>query len=166
MRLREALQRMLAGWQDDLAPPWRAVLGNVELCFESCALDHECWPGERIIPARKTAPPRDAPVERTRSTPSMAFILRKSVRSSSARIRILNHPGPPDVHLSKGILLGVAHSVADSLARIIQVLAFARTHRNRYLAGDRAWSQLIRDARASRVRLEPPRQLFIHLERQ
>lgn len=57
-------------------------------------------------------------------------------------------------------------AVADSLRRIVQAIMVARTGAQSYTAGDRAWSQLAKDAHSGLLHLEPPRRLFDRLERE
>jgi uracil DNA glycosylase len=54
--------------------------------------------------------------------------------------------------------------IADSLRRIVQVLASARTRKRIYVTNDRAWQALIRDLQSGALKLEPPREMFDRLE--
>jgi uracil DNA glycosylase len=56
--------------------------------------------------------------------------------------------------------------IANSLRRIVQVLASARTGNTACVAGDRAWSTLLREVRCGSLDLEAPRELFDRLERE
>jgi uracil-DNA glycosylase len=55
--------------------------------------------------------------------------------------------------------------IADSLKRIAQVLASARTGRRAYVTGNEGWKDLVRDRYAGRLNLEFPRALYHRLER-
>ena len=59
-----------------------------------------------------------------------------------------------------------SQAVTDSLRRIVQAIMVARTGAECYTAGDRAWSQLAKDAHSGLLHLEPPRRLFDRLERE
>jgi uracil DNA glycosylase len=54
--------------------------------------------------------------------------------------------------------------IADSLRRIIQVLANARTGSAKYINGDQGWKMLVQDLHKGRLFLESPRRLFDHLQ--
>ncbi len=55
-------------------------------------------------------------------------------------------------------------AIADSLRRIVQVLANARTGTATYVDGERGWEVLVRDVHEGRLALESPRELFDHLQ--
>ena len=53
MNLGEALRETLEGWQADISPPWRDVVGDVSLAFENVDHKLELEPWEPIFPARR-----------------------------------------------------------------------------------------------------------------
>jgi uracil-DNA glycosylase len=56
--------------------------------------------------------------------------------------------------------------IAHSLRRIVQTLAYARNRNSAYTHGDGGWKKVISDLESGALTLEPPRQLFDHLERE
>ena len=53
---RAALMESLKGWQEDVHPPWRDVVGDVSLPFENVDPKFELEPWEPILPARLRQP--------------------------------------------------------------------------------------------------------------
>src|SRR5687768_3353017 len=53
VRLVDALEEMLDGWQDDLPASWRPVLAGVRLGFDACDPDCVIEHWEPIFPARR-----------------------------------------------------------------------------------------------------------------
>ncbi len=165
--LRTALRRALAGWQADLPPAWQTVFRGTELNFGSRALEYDLRPGEIILPGRKHAPLPGAPAG--------AHLFRAFDRIAPAEVRavILGQDPYPNPAWATGRAFeqgGLSEwpaesgRVADSLRRIVQVLASARTGNPAYVAHDRAWKEVIRDMRRGELRLEPPSRLFDRLE--
>jgi uracil-DNA glycosylase len=160
---------MLAGWRDDLTAAWRGVLDRTELNFNSPALDCDMRPGEIILPGRKRAPAPGAPAG------AHVFRAFDRVGPEDVRAVILGQDPYPNPEWATGRAFeqgGLTDwpqesaKVADSLRRIVQVLASARTGNKAYVAHDRAWGELIRDTRTGELNLEPPQRLFDRLERE
>jgi uracil-DNA glycosylase len=169
MKLRKAMQKMLTGWKKDLPAPWRAVLEDVDLNFEAVPSDLHFRSGDVIFPPRRHASIKDAPAN--------AHIFRAfdGLKLQEVRAVILGQDPYPNVSWATGRAFEqgnlsdwpVEHKfVADSLARIVQVLAYARTRKRRYLAGYRAWEVLVQDIHRGKLNLEPPAALFDYLQRQ
>jgi len=167
VKLRSALQSLLAGWDEDLPASWRKSLGETRLNWKTKTLEHNLLPGELIFPGRKRQPLSTAP-------PSAHFL------------RAFDHCNPNKV---RAVILGQdpysnpawatgrafeqgnlkqwpcrPQLIADSLRRLLQVIVAARTGNPSYAAGDRAWMKLIDDVRGGSLQLESPRQFFDRLE--
>jgi uracil-DNA glycosylase len=158
---------MLACWRDDLPIAWRTILDGAELAFESRALHREMQTDEIIVPGRKGAPALGAPKD--------AHIFRAFDNIDPAEVRALILGQEPYANpawatgraFEQGNLVNWPENrelIADSLRRIVQVLASARTRKRVYVANDRAWQTLIRDVQSGALKLEPPRELFDRLE--
>jgi uracil-DNA glycosylase len=167
--LRDALFKMLAHWRDDLATAWGAVLDPVELAFDSPAFRREMRRDELIVPGRKGAPAPGAPKD--------AHIFRAFDNIDPADVRALILGQEPYANpawatgraFEQGNLADWPENrklIADSLRRIVQVLASARTRKRVYVTNDGAWQTLIRDVRNGALKLEAPRELFDRLERE
>ncbi|HUB34195.1 MAG TPA: uracil-DNA glycosylase family protein [Bryobacteraceae bacterium] len=169
MKLRTALQTMLAGWEEDLSAAWRGAIGGVQLNWKSPVLDEEMLRGEIILPGRRAG---EVP-----GAPDGANPLRTFQKTDPAKVRAVILGQDPYANpmwatgraFEQGNLTewpDDQQKIAVSLRRIVQVLAAARTGDRAYTAGDRGWKQLTGDLRAGRLRLEPPRRLFDRLEKE
>ena len=70
---RAALRENLEGWQEDIHPPWRDVVGDVLLAFENVDPKLELEPWEPIFPAR---------LRQTWASPSASFFDAPSANGS------------------------------------------------------------------------------------
>jgi uracil-DNA glycosylase len=165
--LRHLLRKKLAGWKNDLPAAWRKILGETELNFESRALLCQCRTDEIVIPGRKG--------ELIPGAPARAHLFRAfdQLKPESVRAVILGqdpYPNPAWATgraFEQGNLTGWPvnrREIADSLRRIIQVLANARTGNTKYINGDQGWKMLVQDLHKGRLFLESPRRLFDHLQ--
>jgi len=147
---------MLAGWEEGLPGPWRAVVGGTELNWKSRVLNQEMLPGEIILPEH----------------PFRAF---ENINPKRVRAVLLGQ----DPYTTPAWATGRAfeqgslqewpenpYHVADSLRRLVLVMMSARTGRLSYVSSDRAWTAMLGDARTGRLRLERPREFFDRLERE
>jgi uracil-DNA glycosylase len=168
VRLRDLLRKEFAGWQEDLSADWRKVVGETELNFSNRAFDREWHPGEIIVPGRKDQPLSGAP--------SGAHIFRafEGLKPDHVRAVILGQDPYPNPAWATGRAFEQGNltewpanrgSIADSLRRIVQVLANARTGNTAYVAGESGWKQLVRDVKHGNVQLEHPRDLFERLQK-
>ena len=168
MNLRDALRAHLQDWKNDLSAPWRKAFADIELDFNRVRADLELHPGEFIFPARKNHPITGAP---PRSHIFRAF---DGIHPRDVRAVVIGQDPYPNFTWATGRAFeqgdlrrwtNNAREVADSLARIVQVLVAARTNNQIYVAGDAAWRQLISDNENGVISLEPPPELFNNLQR-
>lgn len=170
MNLRNALQTHLQDWKNDLSAPWRKVFDDFDLDFNNVRADLELHEDENefIFPARKGNPIKDAP---PRAHVFRAF---DGIHPRDVRAVVIgqdpypNHKWATGRAFEQGSLrewTSNARLVADSLARIVQVLVAARTNNPAYAAADSAWKQLVADNEAGVISLEPPPQLFNNLQK-
>ncbi|HEX8249420.1 MAG TPA: hypothetical protein VF599_14675 [Pyrinomonadaceae bacterium] len=168
MNLRNALQTYLQDWKSDLSAPWRKVFDGVDLDFDNVRADLELHEGEFIFPARKKNPIAEAP---PRAHVFRAF---DGIHPQDVRAVVIGQDPYPNVTWATGRAFeqgnlrewtSNARLVADSLARIVQVLVAARTNNPAYAAGDSAWKQLISDNETGVISLEPPPELFNNLQK-
>lgn len=169
MKLRTALARILVGWKNDLSPAWRNILAETDLNFESRTLDHEMDPEEVVLPGRKRSPLAGA-------TPG-AHLFRALEKSNPDKVRVIILGQEPYANpawatgraFEQGNLAEWPENsarIANSLRRIVQVMAAARTGNPAYTRGDGAWKKLVRDLRAGAIKLDPPPSLFDRLQAQ
>lgn len=167
MKLRTTLRKMLAGWKNDLATPWQELCADVELNLDSPTLNCEMRPGELIVPQRKQCPFPGAPQH------AHVFHAYDGIKFADIRAVIIGQDPYPNPAWATGRAFEQGnltkwpengYLVADSLRRVVQVLASARTGKSAYAVHDRAWKDLIKDVRSGLLRLERPRELFDRLE--
>ena len=168
MNLRNALQTYLEDWKSDLSAPWRKVFEGVDLDFNNVRADLELHDGEFIFPARRARPIEGAP---PRAHVFRAF---DGIHPRDVRAVVIGQDPYPNFTWATGRAFeqgnlrewtSNARLVADSLARIVQVLVAARTNNPAYAAADSAWKQLVADNDAGVISLEPPPQLFNNLQK-
>jgi uracil-DNA glycosylase len=169
VKLRTALCSMLAGWESDLPPRWRSVLGGTKLNWCSPALDYNVAPGEFILPSRKG---KCLPNAREDAHVFRAFDNTSPDEVSAIVLGQDPYPNPvwaTGRAFEQGDLSTWPEDpqqVAASLRRILLAIAAERTKDPSYTATDRAWKKLIADARHGLIPLEAPRELFDRLERE
>jgi uracil-DNA glycosylase len=160
---------MLVRWRGDLPIARRSILDGAELAFNSRAFDREVQADEIIVPGRKSMPVAGAP--------KGAHIFRAFDNIDPAKVRALILRQEPYANpvwttgraFEQGNLANWPENrelIADSLRRIVQVLASARTRKRVYVANDHAWQALVSDVQSRVLKLEPPRELFDRLEQQ
>ena len=165
--LRDLLRKKFAGWKGDLPATWRKFLGETELNFESRAFMCQCRADEIVIPARKG--------QAIPGAPARAHLFRAfdQVKPESVRAVILGQDPYPNPAWATGRAFEQGNltdwplsrrEIADSLRRMIQVLANARTGNVKYINGDQGWKILVEDLHKSRLSLDSPRSLFDHLQ--
>jgi uracil-DNA glycosylase len=165
--LRDLLRKKFAGWEGDLTPAWRNILGETELNFASRAFLRQCRADEIVVPGRKG--------ELIPGAPAQAHVFRAfdQLRPESVRAVILGQDPYPSPAWATGRAFEQGNltdwpesrrEIADSLRRIIQVLANARTGNLKYIDGDQDWKTLVEDFGKGRLFLESPRRLFDHLQ--
>jgi uracil-DNA glycosylase len=167
--LREAMRAFLTNWRADLSEPWRELLSSVEPAFEDVGADLELHDGEVIFPGRKGSPVPGAPPR------AHVFRALDGIRPSAVRVVILGQDPYPKLAWATGRAFEQGDitawprdrgDVAPSLARIIQVLAAARTGRSAYKRNDAAWRRVVDDLESGDLELQPPHRLFGELQRQ
>jgi uracil-DNA glycosylase len=167
VKLRDALRRTLAGWEDDLPASWRATLRGTELNYESRTLAGPMHPGELITPGRKGRSSLGSPAE--------AHIFHALDKTTPKEVRVVilgqepysNPAWATGRAFEQGDLEDWPENnrlIAASLRRIVQVLASARSHRHAYVSADRGWKALVRDVNEGKLDLETPSKLFDHLQ--
>ena len=165
--LRDLLRKKFAGWKGDLPATWRKFLGETELNFESRAFMCQCRADEIVIPARKG--------QAIPGAPARAHLFRAfdQVKPEGVRAVILGQDPYPNPAWATGRAFEQGNltdwplslrEIADSLRRMIQVLANARTGNVKYINGDQGWKILVEDLHKSRLSLDSPRSLFDHLQ--
>lgn len=126
-------------------------------------------PGEIIVPQRKQFPLPNAP---KRGHVFRAF---ETIGFFDIRAVILRQEPYPNPAWATGRAFEQgnlaewpenAHAVADSLRRIVQVLAPARVGKSAYVVHDRAWKGVVHDVRSGVLKLQRPSDLFDRLERE
>ena len=167
MLLRDVLRKKLASWKQDVPAAWHKILDDVALTFESRALNRRSSKNEIVLPGRKGESIPGAPV---RAHMFRAF---ERLKPDNVRAVILGQDPYPNPAWATGRAFeqgNLKHwpesrrEIADSLRRIVQVLANARTADAKYVDGDQGWKMLIEDLHRGRLSLEPPEDLFDHLE--
>jgi uracil-DNA glycosylase len=167
VKVRDALRRALAGWEDDLPATWRSVIGGTKLNFESRAFDATVHSGEIIIPRRRG--------KRVAGSPPEAHIFHALEKISPKDVRAVilgqepysNPAWATGRAFEQGNLKDWPENnrlIAASLRRIVQNLASARSRNNSYASGDPGWKTLVRDVQSGTLDLHVPRELFDHLQ--
>ena len=161
--LRDSFQTFLDRWPDDLAAGWRGVIGNAvpDVGVVGPALTLE--PNETIFPGRKDRGPAGARAD------AHVFRALDQIEPSRVRAVVLGQDPYPKSSRATGRAFEqgdlpewspTKSAVAESLRRIVQALAHARTGEPRYIDGDAAWGALVGDIRNGQLQIPPPRQLF------
>lgn len=156
--LRDAMQDILAGWQQDLDPGWRAALDHRELGFAAIDPELTLEPWEPVFPARRG---RTFP-----GAPKGAHIFRAfdGLDPAYVRVVILGQDPYPCAAFSTGRAFE-AGNVAEwreldkmfsvSVRTFMQLIAAARTGKASYAASTAAWKTLLADIEAGRNDIEP-----------
>jgi len=159
VRLVDALEEMLDGWQDDLPASWRSILGGVTLGFDAC--DPECrlehW--EPIFPARRG--------RRFPGAPAAAHILRgfDGIDPAGVRCVILGQDPYPEPGFATGRAFEAGNVAAwreldkmfsKSVRAYTQQICAARTGRAELARSFDAWVRLLAEIESGAVALEAP----------
>jgi uracil-DNA glycosylase len=160
--LRRALEEILAGWQDDLPTPWRAVGERTKLAFEDVDPDLKLEYWEPVFPVRrgKTFP----------GMPGGAHILRAfdGIAPEDVRCVILGQdPYPaPDFATGRAFEAGNVASwreldkmFSKSVRAFIQQIVAVRSGDGAYARSFADWPGTLNAIEAGAVDLEPPSRL-------
>ena len=158
-RLRSALRETLEGWQEDIHPPWRKVVGDVSLAFEDVDPKLEIEPWEPIFPARRN---RHFP-----GAPSGAHMLRAfdGLMPEDVRCVLLGQDPYPCPAFSTGRAFEAGNVArwreldkmfSPSVRAIIQLILAARTGDARYAPSFAQWPATLAAIESAAVELEAP----------
>ena len=159
MQLRAALAETLEGWQADVAPAWRGVIGDVELGFEQVDATLELEPWEPIFPTRRG---RTFP-----GSPAGAHLLRAfdGIAPGDVRCVILGQDPYPCPAFSTGRAFEAGNVArwreldkmfSPSVRAVIQMIVAARTGEARYARSFAEWPATLAAIEGGTVDLEGP----------
>jgi uracil-DNA glycosylase len=156
--LRDAMRDILAGWQQDLDPAWRAVVDGVELGYGAIdpALVLEPW--EPVFPVRRGRVYMGAP--------KGAHIFRAfdGIAPDDVRVVILGQDPYPCGAFSTGRAFEAGNVAwwrelekmfSVSVRTYMQMMVAARTGKEAYAASTAAWRSVIDDIETGRLQIEP-----------
>lgn len=167
--LRHALMSFLEHWRDDLGAPWRTVLAEVEPAFDAVATGLTLLDSEVILPGRKGAAAPGARKD------SHVFRVLDSISPVDVRAVVLGQDPYPNASRATGRAFEQGdltewspnkQVVAESLRRIVQVVAHARTGKPIYREGDQSWGATANAISSGELSIPPPRELFDHWQSQ
>jgi uracil-DNA glycosylase len=159
IRLVEALQEMLEGWQEDLPASWRPLLRGVTLGFDACdrelQLDH--W--EPIFPTRRG---RLFP-----GVPAGAHMLRAfdDIDPSDVRCVVLGQDPYPEPGFATGRAFEAGNVAgwreldkmfSKSVRAFMQQICAARTERPEVAGSFDSWPHLLEEIEVGTVGIEAP----------
>ena len=158
-RLKSALREALEGWQEDIHPPWRDVVGDVSLAFGDVDPTLELEPWEPIFPARRG---RVFP-----GAPAGAHMLRAfdGIRPEDSRCVILGQDPYPCPAFATGRAFEAGNVArwreldkmfSPSVRAVIQMILAARTGEARYAQSIAQWPATLAAIEAGAVDLEAP----------
>ena len=150
---------MLEGWQGDVDPLWRDVLGNVDLAFDDVDSALELEPWEPIFPARRG---RTFP-----GAPAGAHMLRAfdDLLPEDVRCVILGQDPYPCPAFATGRAFEAGNVArwreldkmfSPSVRAVIQLVVAARTGEARYAQGFSQWPATLAAIESGAVDLEAP----------
>ena len=157
--LRTKMKEFLVDWQDDLNDSWRGVLDGVQPSLSAIGADLTLDEGETIFPGRKGHPAPGARKD------SHVFRALQGVRPRDVTAVVLGQDPYPKSSRATGRSFEQGDlsewspqpkQVADSLRRILQIVAHYRSGEARYLEGDAAWSSVITDIPTLKIRAPRP----------
>ena len=159
MNLGEALRETLEGWQADISPPWRDVVGDVSLAFENVDHKLELEPWEPIFPARRG---RNFP-----GAPPGAHMLRAfdGLPPEEVRCVILGQDPYPCPAFSTGRAFEAGNVArwreldkmfSPSVRAVIQLVVAERTGAPHYAEGFVRWPAALAALESGAVELEEP----------
>lgn len=159
VRLVDALQEMLEGWQDDLPATWLPVLRDVELGLDACDPELELEHWEPIFPTRRgrlfPGAPRDAHM-------LGAF---DDIAPAQVRCVLLGQDPYPEPGFATGRAFEAGNVAvwreldkmfSKSVRAFMQQVCAARTGRGELAASFGAWPGLLREIEAGTVEMESP----------
>ena len=159
MKLRAALRETLEGWQADIAPSWRRLIGDVALGFEQVDATLELEPWEPIFPARRG---RTLP-----GAPAGAHMLRAfdDLAPEEVRCVILGQDPYPCAAFSTGRAFEAGNVAcwrelekmfSPSVRALIQLIVAARTGEAHYARSFAQWPATLAAIESGAVELEAP----------
>ncbi len=162
MQLRAALRESLDGWQEDIASPWRDVVGDVALGFDDMDPALELEPWEPILPARRG---RTFP-----GAPAGAHMLRAfdGVAPEDVRCVILGQDPYPCPAFATGRAFEAGNVArwreldkmfSPSVRAVVQLIVVARTGEVDYARGFAQWPATLTAIEDGAVELEEPADL-------
>lgn len=159
MPLRTALRETLEGWQADVDPHWRDVVGDVELAFDDVDPALELEPWEPVFPARRglTFP----------GAPAGAHMLRAfdDLPPEDVRCVILGQDPYPCPAFATGRAFEAGNVArwreldkmfSPSVRAVIQLIVAARTGEAHYARGFSQWPATLAAVEGGAVDLEAP----------
>jgi len=167
--LRTEMKKFLADWQDDVNASWRSVLDGVEPALS--AIDNKLTLEEKetIFPGRKGSPAAGARAD------SHVFRALDGVRPRDVTAVVLGQDPYPMASRATGRSFEQGDlpawspdrkKVAESLRRILQIVANFRSGEARYHDGDAAWSGVVEDIDAKKLDFGVPRAFFDNWQQQ
>ena len=162
MRLRVALREMLEGWHEDIASPWRDVIGDVSPGFEQVDATLELEPWEPVFPARRG--------RRFPGAPAGAHMLRAfdGIAPADVRCVILGQDPYPCPAFATGRAFEAGNVArwreldkmfSPSVRAVIQLVVAARTGEAQYARSVARWPATLTAIEEGRVGLEAPEAL-------
>ena len=159
MPLRAALRETLEGWQADVDPLWRDVVGNVDLAFDDVDPALELKPWEPIFPARRC---RTFP-----GAPAGSHMLRAfdGLPPEDVRCVVLGQDPYPCPAFATGRAFeagNVAHwreldkMFSPSVRAVIQLIVAAQTGEAHYARNFSRWPETLAAIEDGEVDLEAP----------
>ena len=159
MRLKDALEKTLAGWRDDVNPSWLRALDGVELGFDSVDELLTLEPWEPIFPARKG---RAFP-----GAPPGAHVFRAFDAPAPEEVRcvVLGQDPYPCPAFATGRAFEAGNVArwreldkmfSTSVRAFVQLIVAARTGEARYAADVDRWPSTLSDIECGRVPFEKP----------
>lgn len=167
--LRTKMKEFLVDWRDDLNDSWRGVLDDVEPNLNAIGTDLTLDDGETIFPGRKGQPApgarKDAHVFRAlqglKPREVTAVVLGQDPYPKSSRATGRSFEQGDLAEWS-----AESKKVAESLRRILQIVAHFRSGEGRYLEGDAAWSSVVSDIQSAKLDIRAPRPFFDQWQQQ
>jgi uracil-DNA glycosylase len=161
--LRAKMSEFLVDWRDDVNASWRALLDGVEPALNAIGPALTLMDNETIFPGRKGSPAPGARPD------SHVFRALDGVRPRDVTAVVLGQDPYPMASRATGRSFEQGDlpawspdrkKVAESLRRILQIVAHFRKGDARYLHGDPAWPDVVADIDASQLDIAAPRKFF------
>ncbi len=161
--LRSEMGDFLSDWRTDISDSWRGALDGVEPELGAIGNTLTLEDNETIFPGRKGHPAPGARPD------SHVFRALDGLRPKDVRAVILGQDPYPKSSRATGRSFEQGDlpqwspkksAVAESLRRILQVVAHFRTGESKYVEGDAAWAGLVQDIESGALAVAPPQQFF------